>query len=134
MSLEQNKEIVIKMYQAFDRQNIEQGREFMAVNIQGQGLDGVLCQGIDAFMQYATSIFSAFPDGYHLFEEIIAEDDKVVTRGIFSGTHKGELVGIPPTGKYVKLSVVHIDRVLENKVIQHWGQANIFSLMQQLQN
>lgn len=134
MSLEHNKEIVIKMYQAFDRQNIEQGREFMAVNIQGQGLDGVIRQGIDAFMEYATSIFSAFPDGYHLFEEIIAEDDKVVTRGIFSGTHQGELMSIPPTGKYVKFSVVHIDRVLESKVIQHWGQADIFSLMQQLQN
>ena len=42
-------------------------------------------------MQYGTMMFAAFPDGRHVLEEVIAEGDKVVTRGTFSGTHKGEL-------------------------------------------
>ena len=133
MSLEQNKAIVLEMYQAFDLQDVERGQEFMATDIVGQGLDGVARKGVDEFMQYAMSIFTAFPDGYHILDEVIAEGDKVMTRGIFCGTHQGELMGIPPTGKQVEFSVVHIDRVLDGKVVDHWGQADVFGMMQQLQ-
>ena len=133
MSLEQNKQIVLEMYRAFDRQDIKQGRQYMASNIVGQGMDGVTRQGVDAFIKYAVSMFGVFLDGYHQIDEMIAEREKVVTRGIFIGTHQGELMGIPATGKQVKFSFVHIDRIIDGKVIHHWGQADIFNLMQQLQ-
>jgi predicted ester cyclase len=64
--------------------------------------------------------------------QIIAEDNKVVTRGTFSGTHQGELMGIPPTGKQVKFSFVHIDTISDGKVTEHWSQADVFGMMQQL--
>lgn len=133
MLLEQNKATVIEMYRAFDRQSIEQGQKFMAADIVGQGMDGVIRQGVDSFMEYAVSMFGVFPDGCHQIDEIIAEGDKVVTCGIFSGTHQGELMGVPPTGKKVRFSVVHIDRIVDGKVVKHWGQADLFSMMQQLQ-
>ncbi|MGB3756092.1 MAG: ester cyclase [Rivularia sp. (in: cyanobacteria)] len=132
MSLEQNKALVLKMYKAFDKQDIEQGRKFMSPNIIGHGMDTIPRKGIDDFMQYAMSSFIAFPDGYHVIEEVIAEANKVVTRGTFSGTHQGELMGIPPTGKQVKFSFVHIDTLSDGKVTEHWGQADIFGMMQQL--
>ncbi|VEP11709.1 conserved hypothetical protein [Hyella patelloides LEGE 07179] len=119
MSLEQNKAISLKMYQAFDRQDVEEGKKFMAVDIVGQGMDGVTRKGVDQFVQYAISMFAVFPDGCHKVEEVIAEDDKVLTRGIFKGTHKGELMGIPAlsTGqklqrmaKYLKSKSVTIER------------------------
>lgn len=78
-------------------------------------------------------MFSVFPDGCHQIDEIIAEGDKVVTRGMFSGTHQGELMGVPPTGKRVQFSFIHIDRIVDGKVVKHWGQADLFSMMQQLQ-
>ena len=133
MSLEQNKAIAIKMYRAFDRQDIEQGRKYMANNIVGHGMDGVTRKGVDAFIEYAMSMFGVFPDGYHQIDEAIAEGEKVVTRGIFRGTHKGELMGIPATGRQIEFSFVHIDRVVDAKIVHHWGQADIFSMMQQLQ-
>jgi predicted ester cyclase len=74
----------------------------------------------------------AFPDGRHTFEDVIAEGDKVVTRGMFSGTHQGEIMGILPTGKQVAFSVIHIDRVIDGKVVEHWGQGDTMGLMQQL--
>lgn len=132
MSLEQNKAIVLKMYEAFDKQDIEQGRKFISADIVGCGMDTTPRKGIDKFIQYAMSSFIAFPDGYHVVEEIIAESNKVVTRGTFSGTHQGELMGIPPTGKQVKFSFVHIDTLLDGKVTEHWGQADVFGMMQQL--
>ena len=133
MSLEENKATVIKMYQAFDRQDIEQGQKYMAANIIGKGMDGTVRKGIESFIKYGEAIFEAFPDGCHQIEQAIAEGDKVVTCGVFKGTHKGELMGISPTGKQVQFSVVHIDRVVDGKVVEHWGQADLFAMMQQLQ-
>ena len=90
----------------------------MSSDIVGRGLDATPRKGIDAIMQYGEMIFNAFPDGRHVLEEVIAEGDKVVTRGKFSGTHQGELMGIPPTGKQVSFSVIHIDRVVDGKVVE----------------
>ncbi len=132
MSLEQNKAIVLKFYEAFDRQDIEQGRKLMSADIVSQGLDANPLKGYDAIMQYGVMMFAAFPDGRHILSEVIAEGDKVVTRGIFSGTHQGELMGIPATGKQVTFSVVHIDRVVNGKIVEHWGQGDTLALMGQL--
>ena len=132
MSLEQNKAVVRKFYEVFDQQDTEQGQELMSTDIVSRGLDTAPRKGFDAIMQYATMIFTAFPDGRHVLAEVIAEGEKVVTRGTFSGTHQGELMGIPPTGKQVNFSVVHIDRVVNGKIVEHWGQGDTFTMMQQL--
>ncbi|NJK50234.1 ester cyclase [Candidatus Gracilibacteria bacterium] len=132
MLLEQNKAIVIKFYQAFDKKDVEQGKELISSHIVGRGMGTDTLKGYDAFMQYGMMMFAAFPDGCHILEEVIAEDDKVVTRGIFIGTHQGELMGIPATGRQVNFSVVHIDRVVDGKIVEHWGQGDLFAMMQQL--
>ena len=132
MSLEQNKAIVLKFYEAFDRQDFVQGQKLMSADIVGRGLDTNTLKGCDAVMQYGMMMFAAFPNGRHILEEVIAKGDKVVTRGIFSGTHQGELMGIPPTGKQVTFSVVHIDRVVDGKIVEHWGQGDTLAMMRQL--
>ena len=132
MSLDRNKALVLKFYEVFDRQDIEQGRHFMSPDIVCLGLDSSPRKGIEAVMQYGAMIFTAFPDGRHVLEDVIAEGDKVVTRGTFSGTHQGELMGIPPTGKQVSFSVIHIDRVVDGKVVEHWGQGDTLAMMQQV--
>lgn len=132
MSLEQNKALVLKFYASFDCQDIEQGRELISADVVGQGMGTEILYGYEAFIKYGMMMFSAFPDGRHILEEVIAEGNTVVTRGIFLGTHQGELMGIAPTGKQVQFSVVHIDRVMDGKVTEHWGQADMLSLMQQL--
>ena len=132
MSLEQNKEIVLKFYEAFDQQDIEQGRKLISADIVARGLDKNPLHGYDAVMQYGAMMFAAFPDGCHILEEVIAEGDKVVTRGIFKGTHQGELMSISPTGKQVTFPVIHIDRVENGKIVEHWGQGDVQELMQQL--
>ena len=132
MSIEQNKAIVLKFYEAFDRRDVEQGQKLMSANIVSNGLDGIPLKGRDAVMQYGSQMFAAFPNGRHIIEEVIAEEDKVVTRGIFRGTHRGELMGIPPTGKQVTFSVIHIDRLVDGKIVEHWGQGDTMTMMQQM--
>ena len=132
MSLEQNKAIVLEFYEAFDQQDVERGFKLMSADIVARGLDRNPIQGYDAVMQYGAMMFAAFPDGRHILEEAIAEGDKIVTRGIFKGTHQGELMGIAPTGKQVTFSVVHIDRLENGKIVEHWGQGDVQELMRQL--
>jgi len=130
MSLEQNKFIVLQAYKAFDQGDIEKGRALVAPDITGCVMESHELKGADAFFEYALRLRHAFPNGRHTFEDVIAEGDKVVTRGTFSGTHREEILGISPTEKQVTFSVVHIDRVVNGKVVEHWGQADMIALMQ----
>jgi predicted ester cyclase len=75
---------------------------------------------------------SAFPDFHATIDDIIAEGDKVVLRQTWTGTHKGEFMGIPPTGKRVSFGVIDIIRVDGDKCVEHWGQMDNAGLMQQL--
>lgn len=131
MLLQQRKQIVLKLYEALDKHDFEQARKLISTNLIAKGMDKTR-KGIDEFMPYAMSFYTAFPDGYHVFEEVIAEDNRVVTRGTFSGTHRGELMGISPTGKQVKFQVVHFDTVIEDCITEHWGQFDKLDMIKQL--
>jgi len=75
---------------------------------------------------------NAFPDVQFTIDEQIAEGDKVVTRWTARGTHKGELAGIPATGKSSTVTGVGIDRIVNGKIIESWGIFDQFGMLQQL--
>jgi predicted ester cyclase len=133
MSDEKNKLIVLEMYKSFDQGNLEKVQELLAPNFLAHIPGATAALNQEAFMQSVLMAFrSAFPDGIHQFEDVIAEGDQVVTRGTFSGTHLGELQGIPPTGKQITIAFFHIDRIVDGKLVEHWGQSDLLALMQQL--
>jgi hypothetical protein len=68
----------------------------------------------------------------NLWRTRIVSGDRVVTSGTFIATHLGEFQGLPPTGKQIRLSIMHIDRVENGKIVEHWGQGDALGLMQQL--
>lgn len=74
----------------------------------------------------------AFPDLQVQILKQIAEDDLVTTHKIISGTHTGTLMGIAPTGKAVKIEVIDIVRVKNEKYLEHWGVNTLPSVIQQL--
>lgn len=133
MQDEQNKLIVLEMYKFFDQGNLEKVQELLAANFVAHIPGASEALNREAFMQSVLMAFrSAFPDGIHRFEDVIAEGGKVVTRGTFSGTHRGELQGIPPTGKQITIPFFHIDRIVDGKLVEHWGQSDLLALMQQV--
>lgn len=132
MPTEQNKAITLELYTAFDNGDVEAAKKVTAANLIAYTTAASEPLDLQGFIDYGLMMRSAFPDGKHTFEDVIVEGDKVVTRGTFSGTHQGELLGFPPTGEQVKFSVMHIDRIVDGKVVEHWGQADIITLMQQL--
>ena len=86
-------------------------------------------QGVKDFLQM---MFTAFPDGQIMMEDVAVEGDKVWTRGHITGTHDGELMGIPPTGKKVEFESIDVVRVKDGKAVEHWGITDMASLMMQL--
>ena len=75
---------------------------------------------------------SAFPDGRWDEETLIAEGDLAIGRYTFRGTHQGEFFGIPPTGKTVVVSNIHIMRFAGDKIVEHWGNGDDLGMLQQL--
>jgi steroid delta-isomerase-like uncharacterized protein len=65
-------------------------------------------------------------------EDMVAEGDKVTCRFTARGVHKGEFMGLPPTGKEIRMTGIEIFRLRDGKIAELWGEANLMGLMQQL--
>ena len=74
----------------------------------------------------------AFPDLHITIEDLIEEGDKVVSRNTVTGTHQGEYMGIPPTGKSVTYNEIFILRFTGGRIAETWGVVDVFSQMKQL--
>jgi predicted ester cyclase len=72
------------------------------------------------------------PDWHSTFEELIAEVDRVAERWTGRGTHRAELMGIPPTGKRVEGPGSGFYRIAGGKIVEFRGQFDMMGLMQQL--
>ncbi len=75
---------------------------------------------------------AGFPDLHITIEDIIAEGDKVATRATARGTHKGEFMNIPPTGKQVTVTSIAIQQIAGGKVVEVWVNIDHLGMMQQL--
>src|SRR5262245_25023955 len=76
----------------------------------------------EAYRSFYSSLLNAFPDGRLTINDSVTEDDKVVVRWSFTGTHKGELLGISPTGKKVQMTGISINRVANGKIVEAWEE------------
>jgi predicted ester cyclase len=88
--------------------------------------------GREGYKQAITLLRSAFPDLAYTIEDLIAADDKVVLRLSARGTHQGDLMGIPPTGKPVRIVGIVIDRITDGKLVERWGLGDDLDLLDQL--
>ena len=132
MSMEESLDTVLKFYQAFDNRNIEQAFNLLAPNFIAHMAGIPESLDSNGFRKFGMEFYSAFADGRHQFDEIIVEGNKVVTCGTFTARHLGEFQGLPPTGKQIEISIMHIDRIEDGLIVEHWGQGDAQELMQQL--
>lgn len=87
----------------------------------------------EGMLDYFRLILSAFPDLRMDVEDLIAGDNKTVARVKATGTHRGEFMGVPPTGSRVEIQLIDIMGFdAAGRVSEHWGVADLLSLMQQL--
>ena len=88
--------------------------------------------GAQALKEVFARLHRVFPDLRITVEDLIAEDDKVVGRNSVTGTHHGEYMGLPPTGKSVTYNEIFIFRFAGGRIAETWGVVDVFSQMKQL--
>jgi predicted ester cyclase len=79
-----------------------------------------------------SNIGNAIPDVHFTIEDMVAEGDKVVTRWLAKGTHKGDLMGTKFTGNKISVSATVIDRIKDGKVVEHWANRDDLAFLQQI--
>lgn len=131
MSTKENTALVLRLYEKFDKGELDDFVEAIDSNFIANVL-GTTTLDWAGFKKFGNAFLSAFPDGRHIFEYVVAEGENVVTIGTYQGTHEGEMQGISPTNAKLKLPVMHLDRVVNGKIVEHRGLANEVDLMQQL--
>jgi steroid delta-isomerase-like uncharacterized protein len=89
-------------------------------------------RGRKAQKQLVTMFLTAFDDLHLTIEDLVAEGDKVAGRITVRATHKGELFGIPPTGRQVTVSMLEIYRLAGDKIAEQWIVMDALGMMQQL--
>ena len=119
MSPEENKTLIRRYFEAIS------GNDKPATLVNKYTTDEALKQHIALFE-------AAFPRYQLMVEDMIAEKDKVTVRSTFRGTHNGDFMGIPPTGKQATIPVFLIYRLVDDKIVEHWMQADSLGLLQQL--
>ena len=135
MSTEANKAIARRfLEEAFGQGKLAVVDEIVAPNHvdSGPGALPGLPSGPEGTKMLITAYRNAFPDLHFTIDEQIAEGNTVVTRWTAQGTHKGELAGLPPTGKPATVVGMGVDRVENGKIVESWGLFDQFGMMQQL--
>ena len=129
---EQNKELVVRMYEEIDKQNFDFPIELGAPEFRIYGAGSFEPMKKEALKPMFHMRYGAFQDYIHTIEDVIAKGDKVAARITYSGTHKEEFMGIPPTGNTFKYAGIHMWQFKEGKIVEGWFLEDKLYLMQQL--
>ena len=128
----QNKELIKRWIKETDKRNYDVWDEVCSPDYvcHFAGTPGPMT--LDEHREATRLAMSAFPDFKTEFNDIVAEADKVVWRVTPSGTHKGDFMGIPPTGKKIKYTAMMVVKIKEGKIAEAWGVADALGMMEQL--
>ena len=132
MSADTNKEIVRRLGVEPWEGKLGVIDELVAPDYVGHDPAQPEMHGPEGIKQFITGYLAGFPDGRITIDGQLAEGDMVATRWTGRGTHQGELMGIPPTGKQVTVSGITISRVKNGKVVEEWSNWDTLGMLQQL--
>jgi steroid delta-isomerase-like uncharacterized protein len=129
---EQNKAFVRRNYESADKNDLTTFSEQLASDIAVHlpGMPGPLNR--ESLIQMMTVMFSGLTQRQHVFEDQIAEDDKVVTRLTLHAVHTGEFQGMPPTGKQIAVPQTAIHRIRDGKIVEVWVSSDDLGMLKQL--
>jgi predicted ester cyclase len=129
MSLEENKAIILSLYEADNKKDLRILDEVISPDFYDPTFN---LRGPEDYKQFETAFFKGFPDWHETIKDIIAEDDKVCVYFTGAGTHKGEWLGIAPTGKKIKFTAVQIWRLTNGKVVEKNSISDLTDTFKQL--
>mgnify|MGYP000042996987 CR=1 FL=1 len=129
-----NKATTLRLYDAvFSKGEFDLIDELLADDfVEHEELPPGIPPGKEAPRALMTMMRAAFPDFHAAIEELLEDGEKVIVRARFSGTHQGEFMGIPGTGKRFDIAVIDIIEFRGDKAVAHWGVMDNAAMMEQL--
>ncbi len=130
---EQNKVLVKRMYEAFEKGDFEAYKEVVAPEYVWY-LPSRSTKPIsrEETIEFGKMLRSAFPDITYSIEDLIAVEDRVISRFIVRGTHEGEFQGIPATGNKIESGGIAMTRIENGKIVEDKEEVDLLGFMQQL--
>jgi predicted ester cyclase len=89
-------------------------------------------QGVEPFKQQVAAFRAAFPDLRITVEDALTDGDRFASRTTVTGTHTGDLMGMPATGRRISVEAVDIGRIHNGQAIERWGGLNMYAPLTQL--
>jgi steroid delta-isomerase-like uncharacterized protein len=133
MSAETNKTLVRRFVEEVQtRHNLAAVDDYLSPDFEDHSAPPGLPADREGVKMQFTMFFTALPDLHALIHDQVADENKVVTRKTLRGTHQGDLMGIPPTGKTVAIEVIDILAVTDGKITDHWNLVDQLGLLKQL--
>ena len=132
MSLQENKALVLHFVEEVENQhNLAAIDELFSHDfVDHSALTGP--PGIEGVKKFFSMMFATFPDMHFTINQQLAEGDQVATHKTFHGTHHGEFMGIPATGKQISIEAMDIYTIHEGKITDHWAVGDWLGMLHQL--
>ena len=132
MSIEDNKNIVRRYQECYNTNNLDGLDEVVAEDVATPKIVPGFPSGLEGAKAVHRLAVAGMTDFHTEIQDLIAEEDKVVARVVITGIHTGEFFGVPATGKHVEFTGIYIARIANGKIVEHWGEEDSVSLLQQL--
>ena len=132
MTIEENKKIVRRYQDIYNSNDLDALSDVLSEDLLTPKIMAGIPTGIEGAKAAHRIMLAGFPDYQTTIDDLIAEEDKVVARITMSGTNTGSFMGMAPTGKHVSFTGIYIARIANGKIVEHWGEEDGVSLLQQL--
>jgi steroid delta-isomerase-like uncharacterized protein len=126
-----NRELAQRFFEEVWNQGDEAGID-RYIAAEAAGNDPTFGAGREAFRTQWKKWRAAFPDLHFAIEDIVAEGDKVVTRWTLTGTHRGEFLGVAPTGRAISVAGMSLDRIAGGQIAEGFDAWDELGLHRQL--
>jgi predicted ester cyclase len=127
--MSQVEEVIRGIYEAINTGNLALLDKFVAPGYveHSEGF-----QGVEPFKQQVAAFRAAFPDLRVTIDDLLIDGDRFASRTTVTGTHTGDLMGMPATGRHISVEAVDLGRIENGQAKDRWGGLNMYSMLTQL--
>src|SRR5262245_20103039 len=130
---EMNKAIIRRFYEhLWNEWSFDTIPELISPDCRFRGSLGVTVRGRLGFRRYMERVRRAMPDFHNRVEELVAERDRVAARLTYTGTHRGNLLGVAPTGRRVRYAGMARFVLRRGRIVDGWVLGDLHGLLKRL--